>query len=261
MRIEAVAAQEPGEAMIDIHYRFAPGEPGDGATLHLPLLAVPVLSGALLDAAVPGFAAPRIEALLRSLPKDARRGLIPIAGTAAAYLAWTGPPGSDPQRLARWLMEQRGVAAELVRFEPGAVPAYLRPQLVVIEAGAQVAAAPDLETVRRTTAPRTRTHLDALAETLYPGPWRRFEADSLPSVEYIHPDGDAVTAIPVFPALGSRAEITGLAVLLTLAVVGSTAAIIVCAFGLTVTVVVGVVAAFVYWKRDANRSNGDSLHE
>ncbi len=206
VRIEAVAAQEPGEAMIDIHYRFAPGEPGDGATLHLPLLAVPVLSGALLDAAVPGFAAPRIEALLRSLPKDARRGLIPIAGTAAAYLAWTGPPGSDPQRLARWLMEQRGVAAELVRFEPGAVPAYLRPQLAVIEAGAQVAAAPDLETVRRTTAPRTRTHLDALAETLYPGPWRRFEADSLPSVEYIHPDGDAVTAIPVFPALGSRAD-------------------------------------------------------
>jgi uncharacterized membrane protein len=54
---------------------------------------------------------------------------------------------------------------------------------------------------------------------------------------------------------------TGLAVLLTLAVVGSTAAIIVCVFGLTVTVVVGVVAAFVYWKRDANRSNGDSLHE
>lgn len=55
--------------------------------------------------------------------------------------------------------------------------------------------------------------------------------------------------------------VTGLAVLLTLAVIGSKAAILVCALGPIVVLVVAGVASYVYWKRDANRSNGDSIHE
>ena len=44
------------------------GEAGDGASLRLPLLALPQLTRAEVLGAVPGFAAPRVEALLRSLP-------------------------------------------------------------------------------------------------------------------------------------------------------------------------------------------------
>ena len=75
-------AGEPDAALahlrVPIEYRFAPGDECDGATLDLPLLALPNLTRAAVDAALPGLAAPRIEALLRSLPKDARRSLIPI---------------------------------------------------------------------------------------------------------------------------------------------------------------------------------------
>src|SRR5882757_536012 len=74
---------------IPVEYRFAPGELRDGAILRIPLLALPGLARAGVDAAVPGFAEPRIEALLRSLPKDARRHLIPIGDTAAQFLAST----------------------------------------------------------------------------------------------------------------------------------------------------------------------------
>ena len=51
--------------------------------MRIPILALPGLTRAAVDAAVPGFGEPRIEALLRSLPKDARRNLIPIGETAA----------------------------------------------------------------------------------------------------------------------------------------------------------------------------------
>ena len=51
------------------------------------LLALPGLTRADVDGAIPGFAEPRIEALLRSLPKDARRTLIPIRDSAAQFLA------------------------------------------------------------------------------------------------------------------------------------------------------------------------------
>ncbi len=73
---------------IPVQYRFAPGESQDGAALQIPLLALPALTRAAAESAVPGFAEPRIEALLRSLPKDARRKLIPIGGTAAQFLAY-----------------------------------------------------------------------------------------------------------------------------------------------------------------------------
>src|SRR5216684_2157119 len=80
-------AQFPEVANVDalsipVAYRFAPGESRDGALLRIPLLALPGLTRAGVDAAVPGFAEPRIEALLRWLPKDARRNLIPIEGLA-----------------------------------------------------------------------------------------------------------------------------------------------------------------------------------
>ncbi|MDP9064980.1 MAG: ATP-dependent RNA helicase HrpA, partial [Pseudomonadota bacterium] len=60
---------------VAIDYRFAPGENTDGVTLRLPLLVLPELTHTAVDAAVPGLARPKVEALLRTLPKDARRSL------------------------------------------------------------------------------------------------------------------------------------------------------------------------------------------
>jgi ATP-dependent helicase HrpA len=196
--IEVSLGPAAGSVVIAIEYRFAPDEPGDGATLRLPLLAVPLLTRAALDAAVPGFAEPRAEALLRSLPKEARRSLIPIAGTAAAFLASAGGVSADPMRLAEWLTGERGVPAPLIRFEPAAVPAYLRPRLSVIDAGTQIAAGDDLEVVRRATAGRARAVLDAAAHAAHPAQWRRFECEALAANETIRL---AEGALAVFPTL------------------------------------------------------------
>ncbi len=98
-------------------YRFAPGEREDGANLKVPLLALPSLTRAAMDAAIPGLAAPRIEALLRSLPKEARRSLIPVTATAAAFLADTQGATADATHLKAWLKEQRGIAEALLRFD------------------------------------------------------------------------------------------------------------------------------------------------
>ncbi len=104
---------------IPVEYRFAPGESDDGARLHVALLALPGLTRAAVDAAVPGLAEPRIEALLRSLPKDARRNLIPIGDTAAQFLAAAGAGAADPQGLKAWLKERRGIPDALLRFDLG----------------------------------------------------------------------------------------------------------------------------------------------
>jgi ATP-dependent helicase HrpA len=186
---------------VSVDYRFAPGEARDGATLNIPLLALPTVTRAAVDAAVPGLAAPRIEALLRSLPKDARRSLIPISATAAAFVEHLGVPSTNPQRLAQWLNESRGVPAALLRFDFGAVPAHLVAQLAVVERGKELAQGSDLGLLRRRCAARARAELDAHARAQHPAPWRRFEAAELPERAAIEVEEGSIT---VYPTLARR---------------------------------------------------------
>jgi ATP-dependent helicase HrpA len=184
-------AQFPEVAHVDalsipVEYRFAPGESPDGAILRIPLLAVPGLARPGVDAAVPGLAEPRIEALLRSLPKDARRNLIPIGDTAAQFLASTrasaGAAAADLHSLKVWLKEQRGIPDSLLRFDLAAVPAHLMPQLAVTADGKELAHGKTLVELRRASAAAARAELERRARASYGlvGAWRRFEIDTLP---------------------------------------------------------------------------------
>jgi ATP-dependent RNA helicase HrpA len=167
---------------VPVEYRFAPGEVRDGANLKVPLLALPSLTRAAIDAAIPGLAAPRIEALLRSLPKDARRSLIPVAATAAAFLADTHGATADATHLKAWLKERRGITEGLLRFDTSAVPVHLTPHLRVIQEGREIAHGTDLERLRRECAVLDRAELERQARAGYAliGSWRRFELDELP---------------------------------------------------------------------------------
>jgi ATP-dependent helicase HrpA len=204
---------------VPVQYRFAPGETRDGATLKVPLLALPTLTRADVDAAVPGLAAPRVEALLRSLPKEARRILIPIGATVASFMEQMGAPTINALRLADWLQASRGIPAELIRFDLRAVPAHLTPQLAVIrdhtglehakelaqgnglERGNELAQGSDLGSLRRACAADARAALDRCARKAHPAPWRRFELDALAESATIEiPEG----AVTVFPTLVRR---------------------------------------------------------
>ena len=178
-------AQFPENTRVDalslaVEYHFAPGETQDGANLKVPLLALPGLTRAMLDAAIPGLAAPRVEALLRSLPKEARRNLIPIAETAAAFLADATAAAADAGHLKKWLKEQRGVADALIRFDPAAIPAHLTVQVSVTQDGLEIASGTDLADLRRRCAAPGRAELERRARAEYAGGWRRFETEELP---------------------------------------------------------------------------------
>jgi ATP-dependent helicase HrpA len=165
---------------IPVEYRFAPGAEQDGAQLQVPLLVLPGLTRAAVDAAIPGLAAPRIEALLRSLPKDARRSLIPVAETAAAFLNEAGT--ADVDHLTVWLKERRGIPDALLRFDLSTVPAHLFVQITVIADGKPVAQGADPSVLRRSCAAAARQTLDAFAHATYGGlgAWRRFATEDLP---------------------------------------------------------------------------------
>ncbi|MGO9988061.1 MAG: ATP-dependent RNA helicase HrpA [Steroidobacteraceae bacterium] len=193
-----------GALGIAVEYRFAPGEPDDGATLRIPLLALPALTHAAVDAAIPGMVAPRVEALLRSLPKDARRSLIPIADTTVGFLSSTDGPSTSLARLAEWLEDVRHIPAALVRFDPGQVPAHLVPRLSVIGEGAELASGTEVADLRRLCAASARRELDGRARLAHPAPWRRFEAHEFPETAVLElAQGGAVQ---VFPTLARQRD-------------------------------------------------------
>ncbi len=63
-------------------YRFDPGQPDDGLTVTIPATVAAAIPPGQTDRLVPGLLQEKIETLLKGLPKQYRRQLVPIARTA-----------------------------------------------------------------------------------------------------------------------------------------------------------------------------------
>ncbi len=71
-----------GSMKIPIAYRFEPGATDDGATVRVPIEGVGQLDDAQTGWLIPGLLHTRVVALIRSLPKQVRRNLVPAPDTA-----------------------------------------------------------------------------------------------------------------------------------------------------------------------------------
>ncbi len=184
----AELAQFPETAQVDgltvpVEYRFAPGEAGDGASLRIPLLALPGLTASAVVRAVPGLAAPRIEALLRSLPKEARRQLDShrrLRRSIPRGQRGRGPCGSEG--LAQGA-SRRPRCPAAIRPERSAGA----PDAGTAGAGGRQGARRRVGTWRNCAAPRRRrparnSSAARSARFGQHGAWRRFDIDELPRV-------------------------------------------------------------------------------
>jgi ATP-dependent helicase HrpA len=195
-----------GALCIPVDYRFAPGEADDGATLRVPLLALPTLTRATVDTAIPGLIEPRVSALLRSLPKEARRSLIPMGVAAQEYLTQESPR-ADVQALRSWITRVRGVPESLAQFDPTQVPRHLEPRVLVVSRGRELGAGTDLTELRRRFALEARRELDARARDAYPGVWRRFEGEELPETRALELEEGALLVHPGLGRAGGALEV------------------------------------------------------
>ncbi len=68
--------------MLPLNYLYKPGDTNDGVTLEGDVGQAELLSQGDLDWAVPGHLEAKVEHYLRSLPKELRRAVMPLAATA-----------------------------------------------------------------------------------------------------------------------------------------------------------------------------------
>ncbi|MEO8011480.1 MAG: DUF3418 domain-containing protein, partial [Dokdonella sp.] len=117
-----------GEHRLRLEYRFIPGDPADGVTLHVPLALVNVVSAIETDWLVPGMLAEKVAELIRGLPKPLRRNVVPAPDFARAFIESLDVASRQqdlPAVLARYLSSVTGVAFAATDFSPRALPEYL----------------------------------------------------------------------------------------------------------------------------------------
>jgi ATP-dependent helicase HrpA len=138
-----------GELELPVTYQFEPGTAADGVTVHIPLRVLNQVENSGFDWQIPGLRLELVTALLKSLPKALRRGLVPAPDTAFAVLQRISPDdGPLLPVLAERLHELRGVDVSPRDFDLSKIPDHLRVTFCVEDGGRGVAEGTDLDALR-----------------------------------------------------------------------------------------------------------------
>lgn len=123
----------PGGGALALSYNWSPGDEDDGVVVEVPFAKLCQLARECVEWQVPGLREELVISLLRSLPKDLRRQLQPLAESAREFLAKAIPAdGPLVTVLAAAMSEASGVRVLPGDFEWGKVPAHLRPTFRVV---------------------------------------------------------------------------------------------------------------------------------
>ena len=207
-------AWKQGELTLPLSYLFDPGSPRDGVTVHIPLKQLPQVRPIGFDWLVPALRPELVTALIRSLPKELRRSLVPVPEVVEAVLARL-QPRAEPllDALERELEALRGVRIPRAAFDLERLPAHLRMTFrVEDEAGRLVAEGPDLDAVREQARPRLREALATAARPLEHHGLTTWSIGDLPKVVALPGTGQAVRG---YPALVDEGATVGVRVLET----------------------------------------------
>ena len=162
---------DAGALQLDIAYRFQPGETDDGLTITVPREAVQQLDPRRLEWLVPGHLEEKLTALIRSLPKALRRGLIPapdVAKKAAQSLEFAS--GDFLAVAARVLSQIAGEPIPTSAFQLDQLPLHLRMNVRVVgEQGELLAEGRDLDVLRKELGLSTT----AASQTVTDKQWER----------------------------------------------------------------------------------------
>ncbi|MFI1916927.1 ATP-dependent RNA helicase HrpA [Nocardia sp. NPDC020380] len=116
-----------GELTFPLTYQFEPGQADDGVTVHIPVAQLAHVRDVGFDWLVPGMREELATALIKTLPKQLRRLVVPAPDFAQAALAQL-TPRAEPLRtgLARELSRLGSVTITAAQLDPAGLPDHLR---------------------------------------------------------------------------------------------------------------------------------------
>ena len=164
--------------VLPLAYAYQPGQEHDGVTVRVSIAEAEALTPAALDWAIPGHLAEKVELMLKALPKEQRRELIPLTETAQKLtrdLALISARPKQPtlgEALAELLSPRLGVRIDPVWWTDKPLPDHLRVRVEVVDNKERVVGASrDLAEIQHQLHTRQRD-VSKQAATVDNSPWR-----------------------------------------------------------------------------------------
>ncbi|RZU33374.1 ATP-dependent RNA helicase HrpA [Blastococcus saxobsidens] len=202
---------------LPLSYAFAPGSAEDGVTVDVPLGVLDTVadrtSGESLAFTVPGLREELVTALLRTLPKQLRRALVPIPDRVREVLPRIDPGEPLLPALERELRRAVAVTIPLDAWHPEQVPGHLRATFRVLDDQQRtLATGKDLAALKAQVAPQARVSLARAASDLERTGLTSWEFGTLPPSVEVQRGAHVVTA---YPALVDEGATVGVRVVPT----------------------------------------------
>jgi ATP-dependent helicase HrpA len=149
-----------GPLVIQLRYRFEPGHEDDGVSALVPLHVLNQLPSEAFEWLVPGLLEEKIEALVRSLPKNLRVHFVPVPGAVSRVLPLLERDrGSLYAQLANALLRTGGVPVPSDAFREDLLPPHLRMNFVLLDdADKVIARSRSLASLREKHAGASQQH-------------------------------------------------------------------------------------------------------
>lgn len=197
---------------LPLSYAFAPGSAEDGVTVDVPLAVLDGVaertSGESLAFTVPGLREELVTALLRTLPKQLRRGLVPIPDRVREVLPNIDPGEPLLPALERELRRATAVTIPPDAWAPDQVPDHLRATFRVLDDQQRpLATGKDLAALQAQVAPQARASLARSAADLERTGLTGWTIGELPRTVEIQRGGHVVTAYPALVDEGPTAGV------------------------------------------------------
>jgi ATP-dependent helicase HrpA len=212
--------------VLPLAYAYQPGQAEDGVTVRVTQAEAEALTPAALDWAVPGHLAEKVELMLKALPKDLRRSLIPLADTAAKLAGELPLLSARPKQptlgeaLAELLQPRLNVKIDASLWSAKTLPDHLRVRVEVVDAkGRVLCASRDLGEIQKLLHSQRREVSQKAAHSENAA-WRaaREQWEREPATEWKFGDLPASVlveerhGVPVFAYPGLKALPAGVAV-------------------------------------------------
>ena len=197
-----------GSLQLPLSYHFAPGADNDGITVHIPLDLAKTLSPQIFEWLVPGLLPEKTTLLLKGLPKNLRKRLVPLNSAVDTILDdLRQKSGSYYQALEASILKLFRLTVRRSEW-PAQLPDHLHVRFSIIDlSGREIAAGRDLQillsassTLPEDETARVSLHDQEIMENWQEKTFTDWDFDGLPSAITLQTQGQNIAGY-LYPAL------------------------------------------------------------
>ncbi|MGB5278799.1 MAG: ATP-dependent RNA helicase HrpA [Gammaproteobacteria bacterium] len=182
-----------------LQYIFDPADEADGVTVFIPLALLNQFEDADFDFLVPGLLQEKVQALIRSLPKQLRKNFIPVPDFARACTEALNPEQPLYIQLSRQLQRMTGIEVALDQWQPDRIDKHYLMRYCLEEEGAAVASARSLQQLKAEYAGLANVRFEQQVQhgsSISREGITTWDFGSLPEHVELTQRGSAITAFP-----------------------------------------------------------------